>query len=94
MLSMVQTNTTTAGWKTAIRTITLNSAMIVKLAAVISTPKLVIYILAQPKEAADQSNFYLMNQTCNQFRECMMSGEEIIDLLMVANFLPRIISSI
>ena len=58
---MVQTNTTTAGWKTAIRTVALNSAMIMKLAAVTSTPKLIMYMLAQPKEAADQSDFYLMN---------------------------------
>ena len=90
---MVQTSATTAGWKTAIRTVALNSAMIVKLAAVISTPKLVTCMLAQPKEAADQSNFYPMNQTCNQFRGCMMSGEEITDPLVVANFLPRTISS-
>ena len=91
---MVQTGATTAGWKTAIRTVALNSTMIVKLAAVTLIPKLVIYILAQLKEAADQSNFYPMNQTCSQFRGCIMSEEEIIDPLIMVNFLPRIISSI
>ena len=58
---MAQTSVTTAGWKTAIRTVALNSAMIIKLAAVTSTPKLVVCMLAQLKEAVDQSNFYLMN---------------------------------
>ena len=81
------------GWKTAVRTVTLNSAMIVKLAAATSTPKLVTCMLAQLKEAADQSDFYPMNQTCSQFRGCMISREEIMDLLVVANFLPRTISS-
>ena len=90
---MVQTSVTTVGWKTAVRTIALNSAMIMKLAAATSTPKLVACMLAQLKEAADQSDFYPMNQTCSQFRGCMMSGEEITDPLVVANFLPRTISS-
>ena len=91
---MAQTSITTAGWKTAVRTIALNSAIIMKLAAVTSTPKLVICMLAQLKEVVDQSNFYPMNQTCSQFRGHMMSGEEITDPLVVANFLPRTISSI
>ena len=58
---MVQTSITTAGWKNAVKTITLNSAIIIKLTAVTSTPKLVVCTLAQLKEAADQSNFYPMN---------------------------------
>ena len=91
---MVQTGTTTIGWKTVIRTVALNSAIIMKLAAVTLIPELVIYMLVQLKEAADQSNFYLMNQTCSQFRGHIISGEEIIDPLVVVNFLPRTISSI
>ena len=90
---MVQTGATTAGWKTAVRTVILNSTMIMKLAAVTSIPKLVTCMLAQPKEAADQSNFYPTNQICSQFRGHMMSGEEIIDPLVVVNFLSRTISS-
>ena len=58
---MVQTSATTAGWKTAVRTVALNSAMIIKLAAVILTPKLVACMLAQLKEVVDQSDFYPMN---------------------------------
>ena len=50
---MAQTSVTTAGWKTAIRTVALNSAMIIKLAAVTSTPKLVVCMLAQLKEVVD-----------------------------------------
>ena len=91
---MVQTGATTAGWKTAVRTVALNSTMIIKLATVTLIPKLVTCMLAQLKEAADQSNFYPMNQTCSQFRGCMMSREEITDPLIVVNFLPRTISSI
>ena len=64
-----------------------------KLAAVTSIPKLVTYTLAQPKEAADQSNFYPTSQTCSQFGGHIMSGEEITDPLVVVNFLPRTISS-
>ena len=90
---MVQTSIITAGWKTAIRTVALNSAMIVKLAAATSTLKLIMCMLAQLKEAVDQSDFYLMNQTCSQFGGCMISGEEITDPLVVANFLSRTISS-
>ena len=92
MLSIVQTGATTVGWKTAVRTVVLNSTIIVKLAAVTSIPKLIVCMLAQPKEAADQSDFYLINQICSQFRGCMISGEEITDPLVVVNFLPRIIS--
>ena len=91
---MVQTSATTVGWKTAVRTVVLNSTIIVKLAAVTSIPKLIVCMLAQPKEAADQSDFYLINQTCSQFRGHIMSGEEITDPLVVVNFLPRTISSI
>ena len=90
---MVQTDATTVGWKTAIRIVTLNSAMIMKLAVVTSIPKLVMCTLAQLKEVVDQSDFYPINQTCSQFGGCMMSREEITDPLMVANFLSRIISS-
>ena len=90
---MVQTSATTAGWKTAVRTVALNSTMIVKLAAVTSIPKLVTCMLAQLKEAADQSDFYPMNQTCSQFRGHIMSGEKIMNPLVVVNFLPRTISS-
>ena len=90
---MVQTSATTAGWKTAVRTVALNLTIIVKLATVTSIPKLVICTLAQPKEAADQSNFYPTNQTCSQFRGHIISGEEITDPLMVVNFLPRTILS-
>ena len=50
---MVQTGATTVGWKTAVRTITLNSTMIMKLVAVTSIPKLVVCTLAQLKEAVD-----------------------------------------
>ena len=90
---MVQTGVTTAGWKTAVRTVALNSTMIVKLVTVTSIPKLVTCTLAQLKEAADQSDFYPTNQTCSQFGGRMMSGEEITDPLVVVNFLPRTISS-
>ena len=50
---MAQTGVTIIGWKTAVRTIALNLVMIIKLATVTSTPKLIIYILAQLKEAVD-----------------------------------------
>ena len=50
---MAQTSVITAGWKTAVKTVALNSAIIIKLTTVTLTLKLVACMLAQLKEVMD-----------------------------------------